>query len=184
MAARKFWLCTLFAAALMLAGCGLGPRDISDLSGAGLAPGVSPRMVAAGGFLQCVPYARRLTGLEIRGDAWTWWQTAASRFERDSRPAIGSILVLRKTGRLRYGHLSVVTGLVSNREILVEHANWLNRGRIHKDIPVRDVSPNNDWSAVRVWYVPGQTLGARTYPAHGFIHPQRRIASTAPGSRS
>ena len=169
----------LCAACLLLAGCAGAPSEHPSRpdTGLSLAPNGAPRMVAASRPLQCVPYARELTGLEIRGDAWTWWQTADGRFERDSRPAIGSVLVLRKTARLRYGHLSVVTGVVSERVILVEHANWLNQGRIHKDIPVRDVSANNDWSAVRVWYVPGQTLGARTYPAHGFIHPQRRIAA-------
>ncbi len=176
----------LIAACLLLASCAGGPRESPSRPGPsdGLAPGDGPRMIAASGALQCVPYARHLTGLEIRGDAWTWWRAAEHRFERNDRPAIGAVLVLKKTTRLRYGHLSVVTGIVSYREVLVEHANWLNRGRIHKDIPVRDVSPNNDWSAVRVWYVPGQTLGRRTYPAHGFIHPQRRIASSTVGSSS
>ena len=61
--------------------------------------------------------------------------------------------------------------MLSPREIVVEHANWLNRGQIHLETPVIDVSPQNDWSAVRVWYVPGGHLGKRVYGAHGFIHP-------------
>ena len=91
-------------------------------------------------------------------------------------PAVGSILVLKRTSRLRYGHVAVVSQVLNSREILLDHANWLNRGQIHKDLPVRDVSSNNDWSAVRVWYAPGNTLGKRMYPAYGFIHPlQARV---------
>jgi hypothetical protein len=82
-------------------------------------------------------------------------------------------LVLKRTSHLRYGHVSVVSRVISSREILVDHANWLNRGQIHKNEPVRDVSANNDWSVVRVWYTPGNTLGTRHYPAYGFIHPRQ-----------
>jgi N-acetyl-anhydromuramyl-L-alanine amidase AmpD len=81
-------------------------------------------------------------------------------------------LVLKRTDHLRYGHVAVVSRVLNSREILVDHANWLNRGRIHKDLAVRDVSPNNDWSVVRVWYAPGNKLGSRRYPAYGFIHPR------------
>ena len=81
--------------------------------------------------------------------------------------------MLKRTDRLQDGHISVVSRILNNREILVEHANWLNRGQIHKDMLVRDTSADNDWSAVRVWYTPGRVLGKRTYPAHGFIHPAR-----------
>jgi surface antigen len=146
-----------------------------------------PRIVAAADPVQCVPFAREASGIGLMGDAWTWWRSAANGYRRDSTPAEGAILVLRKTNRLRYGHLAVVTRVLSKREVLVQHANWLNRGQVHKDIPVHDVSPANDWSAVRVWYVPAQSLGKRVYPAYGFIHsgPQR-VDATAPlplGSR-
>lgn len=84
--------------------------------------------------------------------------------------------MLKRTNRLRYGHIAVVSRILNDREILVDHANWLNRGRIHKHLPVRDVSSNNDWSVVRVWYAPGNVLGKRSYPAYGFIHPlQERV---------
>src|SRR3546814_13417919 len=71
-------------------------------------------------------------------------------------PRAGAVLVLGKTGRLRRGHLAVVAEVRSSREIIVHQANWLNGGRIHRYTPVRDVSKNNDWSAVRVWYTPGR----------------------------
>ena len=72
--------------------------------------------------------------------------------------------------------VAVVRRILSSREILVDQANWLNQGQIHISTPVRDVSTNNDWSAVRVWYIPGDTYGTRHYPAHGFIYPDRETA--------
>ncbi len=135
-----------------------------------------PRIVTPRRRLQCVPYARQLSHLEIRGDAWTWWDQAKGRYQRGQRPAVGSVLVLRRKGRSR-GHLAVVTQIVSDREIVASHANWLNRGQIHVDTPIRDVSPKNDWSAVRVWYTPGKVLGKSVYPAYGFIYPSTHTAA-------
>ena len=129
--------------------------------------------------LQCVPFARELSGIDIRGNAWTWWNTARGRYRRSRSPGIGSVLVMSKTERLRLGHLAVVTEWRGPREIAVRHANWLNRGQIHLDTPVRDVSANNDWSAVRVWYTPGRTYGARTYAVSGFILPEQPEAKFA-----
>lgn len=135
-----------------------------------------PRMVTPEHRLECVPYARRLSNIQIRGNAWTWWDTAEDRYERGTHPAVGSVLVLKRKGR-SLGHLAVVTGIVSDREIVASHANWLNRGQIHLDTPIRDVSADNDWSSVRVWYTPGNVLGKSTYPAYGFIYPRIKTAA-------
>ncbi len=135
------------------------------------------RIVEPARPLQCVPYARKASGISIRGDAWTWWRSAKGRYRRGDRPAVGAVLVLQKTARLRLGHLAVVKQVIDSREILVDQANWLNRGRIHLGTSVRDVSANNDWSAVRVWYTPGRSYGNRTYRAHGFIYPERPVAA-------
>lgn len=158
-------------------------RGRADGSGPGIArrrdrrrAELHPRILTPKRPLQCVPYARRLSQVAIRGDAWTWWRAAAGRYQRDAAPRVGSVLVLRGKGASR-GHLAVVTDIVNAREIVVSHANWLNRGRIHLDTPVRDVSAANDWSAVRVWYTPGRRYGAGTYPAHGFIHPNVSTAA-------
>jgi len=137
------------------------------------------QIVAAQAPMQCVPYARSLSGIGLRGDAWTWWDRAAGHYERGRAPRVGAVLVFSKTSRLRRGHLAVVTHIVNSREILVEQANWLNGGQIHLNTPVRDVSPNNDWSLVRTWYTPGRSYGVRRYPTSGFIYPQR-IATAAP----
>jgi surface antigen len=90
---------------------------------------------------------------------------------------VGSVLVLKRSRRLRYGHIAVVTGILSSREIIIDHANWLNRGRLHLGTPVRDVSANNDWSVVRVWYTAGKKYGVRSYPVHGFIYPESPMAA-------
>lgn len=136
-----------------------------------------PRIVAGYSGLQCVPYAREQSGISIRGNAWTWWGKAKGKYERADNPAVGSILVIGKTAKNKYGHLAVVTGIVNDREIIVNHANWLNKGQIHLDTPVRDVSARNDWSAVKFWYTPGKVLGKSTYPVSGFIYPKGKVAS-------
>lgn len=136
----------------------------------------SPRIVSGKPGLQCVPYARQASGIPIRGDAWTWWSKAEGKYDRSNRPAVGSILVVSRTAKNRYGHLAVVTRIIDDREIVVNHANWLNKGQIHLDVPVRDVSARNDWSVVRFWYTPANVMGKSTYPVSGFIHPPGQVA--------
>ena len=189
----------LVAAVLLLAGCAVQPagpgtrpsgKPAVKATGPQMAAGPrlgipdtsvfarpSTRIVVPPRPLECVPYARAASGIDIRGDAWTWWRAAGGRYRTGQRPAVGSVLVLKRTARLRGGHLAVVTAMLNSREILVDQANWLNQGEIHISTPVRDVSAKNEWSAVRVWYIPGDTYGSRTYAAHGFIYPERLAAS-------
>ena len=131
----------------------------------------APQVVSGRAPLQCVPFAREQSGIEIYGDANTWWGKAAGRYPRSNSPAPGAVLVMRGYRDARRGHVAVVRQVVSSRIILVDHANWLNRGEISTNVPVADVSANNDWSEVRVWYIPSRQWGARTYRANGFIHP-------------
>ncbi|HEX9646022.1 MAG TPA: CHAP domain-containing protein [Alphaproteobacteria bacterium] len=142
-----------------------------------------PQMVAVRRPVQCVAYARALSGLPIRGDAWTWWPAADGRYLRNRTPRPGALLVLERTRRLRHGHLAMVTHVLGPRQILVDHANWLNQGRIHRHTPVVDVSPGNDWSLVRVWYIPGNRLGSNSYPAYGFVHPEALTAAAPSPAR-
>jgi surface antigen len=124
------------------------------------------------GPMQCVPYARQVSGIDLRGDAWTWWGNAAGRYERGKKPRPGAVLVFRKTRAMPRGHLSVVSRIVGAREILITHANWGStsdtRGQVATDVRVIDVSPGNDWSELRVWN--GSDFG-KSYPAAGFIYP-------------
>ncbi|RCK20280.1 MULTISPECIES: CHAP domain-containing protein [Thalassospira] len=130
-------------------------------------------------FLQCVPYAREVSGIEIYGDAWTWWAQAGNQnYARGHQPQVGAVLTLRKTSRLKLGHVAVVSAILDDRKILVNQANWggdsRTRGKVHYRQPVVDVSPNNDWSQVRMMNTLG-TFG-RIYPAHGFIYQPRETA--------
>jgi len=168
----------ILASGLLLAACASPSREAVHPAGATASAGAAAEMVEGARPLQCVPHARALSGLPIRGDAWTWWQAADGRYVRGPTPRAGSVLVLKRTNRLRRGHLAVVTQVLGPREVLAEHANWLNRGMIHRNVPLVDVSPANDWSQVRLWYVPGNHLGGRTYPAHGFIHPVTLAATS------
>ncbi|MEZ6022519.1 MAG: CHAP domain-containing protein [Hyphomonadaceae bacterium] len=120
--------------------------------------------------LQCVPFARNASGIEIYGDANTWWVQAAGRYPRSHHPAEGAVLVLEGYNNPGRGHVAVVTAIEGARVIRVDHANWLNNGEVSVDVPVLDVSPDNDWSEVRVWHIPGGHWGGRVYQAQGFIH--------------
>jgi len=125
--------------------------------------------------LECVPFARALSGIELRGNAADWWQRAEGRYARTNTPAVGGVLVLRRSARLAHGHVGVVSHVISEREILVTQANWV-RNRVFSDMPVIDVSPDNDWRSVRVWWPPAQQMGAASYPAYGFILPDDAVS--------
>ena len=120
---------------------------------------------------QCVTYARSVSDVQIRGNAHTWWASAEGRYERGSTPEAGSVMVLRSHGRMRLGHVAMVREVVSDRRIRLNHANWSRRGMIESDVLAEDVSPNNDWSIVRVWHTPTGQLGITRYPVYGFIYP-------------
>lgn len=128
--------------------------------------------------LQCVPYARQLSNIQIRGNAWTWWGKAEGHYERSKAPKPGSVLVLkRKRNTESLGHVAYVEEIIDNRVIVVSHANWLNKGRLHNHTPVLDVSEQNDWSEVRFWHTPGGHFGGHVYRPYGFILPHQTFAS-------
>jgi len=120
--------------------------------------------------LQCVPFARRESGVQIFGNANTWWRQAQERYETSQEPDEGAVLVLEGYSTTARGHVAVVKEVVSPRLIIVDHANWLNGGEITRDVPIMDVSEAGDWSEVRVWHVPGRHWGGRTYTVQGFIY--------------
>jgi len=126
-------------------------------------------------YLQCVPYAREVTGIQIRGDAYTWWGQAEGRYARGFWPKVGAVMALRPHGNSHLGHVAAVSRIVDDRTILIRHANWSpingRRGQIEDNVKVIDVSPANDWSEVRVWYAPIQALGGSVWPVQGFIYP-------------
>lgn len=129
---------------------------------------------AAKDYLQCVPFARAESGVEIRGNAKTWWSQAAGTYERGDEPRQGAVMAFAGTRGMPMGHVAVVKKIVNDREILIDHANWSpingRRGQIERDVRVVDVSDAGDWSMVRVWYAPIGDLGLRANPVQGFIY--------------
>ncbi len=156
---------------------------------AGPAPPPAPAPAGASwrvGRLDCVPFARRITGVALSGDSDSWWRSAAGRYGESRRPAEGALLVFRRTRHLARGHVAVVSRVLTTRQILVTHANWVH-GEVSLDQPVEDVSAANDWSAVRVWWPPLGRLGETVFATYGFILPdpaptRAAILARAPGA--
>lgn len=135
-------------------------------------------------YWQCAPFARQISGIQLFGNASGWWAQADGRYDRGNRPRVGAVLSFQSTQRMRAGHVAMVTEVVSERVIKITHANWSpingRRGQVEQNVEVRDVSPNNDWTEVRVWYAPLGDLGTSAYPTNGFIYdeaPRLTLAS-------
>ena len=157
---RRFVFRLLPLGCLALAACGGGAR-----------PGDA---VGRGAAVECAPFARALTGVSLSGAAADWWPQADGRYARTQTPEIGSVLVLRRSSRLPYGHVAVVSQVISRRQIMVTQANWVHH-RVTEDQPVIDVSAAGDWSAVRMWWPPSGQMGAGDYAAFGFIRPDHPV---------
>ncbi len=127
------------------------------------------RMHARGQRVWCVPYARNLSGIQIRGNAKDWWGRAHNLYHRGNEPAVGAVMSFRATRGMPLGHVAVVSDVVSDREVVINHANW-HRNKVSLKMGVRDVSKNNDWTMVRVESQPGRY--GRNYPMNGFIYPK------------
>ena len=121
--------------------------------------------------ISCVPYARAHSGVDIHGDAFTWWDRAAGHYRRSGAPSPGAVVVLAGYAGSDRAHVAVVRRIVSPREIRIDHANWLGDGAVHLDDPVADISPRNDWSQVEVWNLQSNSWGIHTYSVQGFIGP-------------
>lgn len=144
------------------------------LAAAGLAatPAAAQSLLDYNG--QCVPFARSASGIQIYGDAWTWWGQAEGRYQRGRQPRVGAVLAFAKASNLPLGHVAVVSRIVDDRVLMLTHANWSRfdgkRGRPEQDVTLFDVSERGDWSLVKVWYRDRKGLGSSIYRAHGFIY--------------
>lgn len=143
-----------------------------------------PAAAQSSAYLQCAPFAREISGIQLFGRAADWWGQAEGRYARGNAPVKGAVLSFQSTGSMRAGHVAVVSDIVSSRVIKITHANWSvingTRGQIERDVEVIDVSPNNDWTSVRVWYAPIGKVGTSAYPTNGFIYkeaPKLQLAS-------
>ena len=64
---------------------------------------------------QCVPFARAASGIQIYGDAWTWWNQAAGRYARVHIPRVGSVMAFQPYGNMTLGHVDAVSDHVADR---------------------------------------------------------------------
>jgi surface antigen len=123
--------------------------------------------------LQCVTFARAASGIELKGNAANWWDNASGVYARGQAPESGSVLNFRSTRGMRLGHVAVVTAVVSDREIEIDHANWAgpgaSKGGVSRGMSVIDVSPDNSWTQVRVSLGGNGNYGS-VYPTYGFIY--------------
>jgi surface antigen len=141
-------------------------------------------------YWQCVTFARAFSGIQLFGDASTWWAKATGKYAKGATPQSGAVLVFKPEGRMRRGHVAVVSQILTDRVIQISHANWSpikgGRGKVEQDVTVVDVSSKGDWSEVKVWYDPTRDMGTTVYPTYGFIYqgadkgPQLAQAGTAP----
>ena len=135
-------------------------------------------------YWQCVTFARMFSGIQIFGDAWTWWgQATSGKYPTGYTPKSGAVLVFRPNGPMTRGHVAVVSQVLTDRVIQITHANWSeingSRGQVEKDVTLIDVSPTNDWSQVKVWYDPIRDLGTTVYPTYGFIYQNAQAIAIA-----
>ncbi|MGE0827756.1 MAG: CHAP domain-containing protein [Hyphomonadaceae bacterium] len=151
-------------------GAAVSRADASAVAALNLDPTnvAAPVISRSGPPLQCAIYARQRTGVSLAGAARLWWSQAEGRYRRSHTPEVGAVMAM---GGTPSGHVAVVSRVINPREILIDHANWLGGGEIITGALAMDVSPNNDWTQVRVWHPPTNSLGLRPYPVSGFIHP-------------
>ena len=150
-------------------------RTIRAIMGSMLLVGMTVAPAAAQAqMLQCAPFARMFSGIQLFGAAASWWNQAIGEYLRGRTPEIGSVMVFKAIGSMRSGHVATVTQVVSDRVIKITHANWSiingRRGQVERDVTVVDASQGNDWSQVKVWFAPIGKVGNKAYPVNGFIY--------------
>jgi len=159
---------------------------LSSLVGA-IAIFTAPAAAKAEQYWQCAPFARMFSGIQLFGDAWTWWSQAAGKYQTGFQPAFGAVLVFKPQGSMNKGHVATVSSVLTDRIIQVTHANWSringSRGQVEKDVTIIDVSSAGDWSQVKVWYDPLRDLGTTTYPTYGFIYQDERALTFSAAAR-
>ncbi len=60
-------------------------------------------------YWQCVPIARTMSGIQIYGDAHTWWDQAEDRYRKGTDPRKGAVLNFMPHGGMKLGHVAAVT---------------------------------------------------------------------------
>lgn len=141
-------------------------------------------LVANAHAIECVDYIKSnypaYASMAGSGKAENWWSKAASlpdKFNRTNTPTAGAVLVFPHWSSNSAGHVAYVTKVLSNNEILINHANWNPvtgkvDGGIYTNISVKDAS-NGKWTAVKMQYgAKNGVYGNTSYAVFGFISPK------------
>lgn len=131
-------------------------------------------------IIQCVAYVHSASDFKIHGDAKYWWGRAAGLYERGSIPEKDAVLAFKPVRRMRLGHVAIVNRIIDSRTITINQAHW-GENRVVHDVKVIDISPKNNWSAVRVELAHNKGNYGSIYPTHGFIY-HRPVGSLSPNS--
>ncbi|HST90731.1 MAG TPA: CHAP domain-containing protein, partial [Brevundimonas sp.] len=83
--------------------------------------GAAPVANAEAPYWQCVTFARMFSGINIFGDALTWWYQAQGKFRTGGRPETGAVLAFQPSGRMSRGHVAVVSDILTDRVIRITH---------------------------------------------------------------
>ncbi len=130
--------------------------------------------------IQCVAFARHNSAVQLAGNARDWWTNAAGAYDRGTAPRRGAVIAFRATRAMPMGHVAVVSSVLDDRHVLLNHANWSRPGMVERGVMAVDVSDAGDWSQVRVWFARTGALGLRPSPAFGFIYPDTVTAALSP----
>ena len=145
-----------------------------------IATAIAGMILGAPGFaraemVNCVQFVKKVSAVALHGNAYEWWDAADGSYARGSKPQAGAVMVFSKSRHLPYGHVAVVEKKIDERTILIDHANWSviagHRGHVERSVRVVDVSENNDWSKVKVWYASLADVGNTSYSLRGFVYP-------------
>lgn len=158
-------------------------KTMRAIIGSMLLAGMVAPTAASAQTIQCAPFARMFSGIQLFGAAASWWNQAVGKYLRGDTPQIGSVMVFKAIGSMRSGHVATVTDVVSDRMIKITHANWSiingRRGQVERDVTVVDASPEGDWSRVKVWFAPIGKVGTTAYPVNGFIYKTSQATGSA-----
>jgi len=135
-------------------------------------------------MVNCVQFVKKASTVTLHGNAYQWWDAANGVYGRGNAPSPGAVMVFSKTRHLPFGHVALVEKQLDDRTLLIDHANWSRiggrRGHVERSVRVVDVSDNNDWSKVRVWYASLSGVGDTIYNLRGFVYPKAPQARSRP----
>jgi len=133
-------------------------------------------------MINCVQFIKKASTVALHGNAYEWWDHADGVYGRGTEPKPGAVMVFSKTRQLPFGHVALVKRQIDSRTVLIDHANWSriagHRGHVERSVRVVDVSENNDWSQVRVWYHSLADVGDTVYKLRGFVYPTASTSHT------